>query len=122
MKTTKMKRVIVSMLLACMLMVISAFVVGAVDAQNSGTRTNGSSFLNWAFYSTGSGSKMTSCQFTRLQPSTGVSVTDQHRIGYDTSEAYGYARATLYGSLWLPNDTRLAWHKISNDVIAVHKG
>lgn len=123
MKMTKIKRIIVSMLLVCTLALTTAFVAGAVNATNSGTRTHGSgAYINWTFYSEGSGSRMSSCKFTRLAPSTGVSVTDQHRIGYDPSEAYGYVKATLYGSTWLPSNTVLAWHTISNNAITVHKG
>lgn len=121
MKVARVKRYIVSVLLVCIFAAISIFVVGAVNARNSGTRTSGSgAYINWEFYSEGSSSKMSSCKFTKLAPSTGVSVTDQHRIGYDISEAYGYVRATAYGSTWLPNNTILAWHKISNNTITVH--
>ena len=119
MKVKTIKRVIASMLLISILAVVSAFLVGAANASNSGTKTSGNSFINWTFYSEGSGSRMSSCRYTRLAPSTGVTVSDRSRIGYDTSEAYGYVNATIYGQTW--TSSYLAWHKISNNAITVHK-
>ena len=117
-KTAKRKKAIISVLLVCVMAVMSVFVVGAVNASNSGTKTSGTSFISWTFYSSGSGNTMNDCCYTKLTPSTGAVVTDKSRIGYDTSEAYGYVTATKYGSAWL--DTFLAWHKIHNNAITVH--
>ena len=120
MKMTKMKKTVVSMLFLCVLAIAAVFTAGAVNATNSGTKTHGSgAYINWSFYSEGSGSRMSSCRYTRLAPSTGVTVTDNSRIGNDPSEAYGYVRATVYGQAWI--SSYIAWHEISNNAITVHE-
>ncbi len=118
MTLAKMKKATVSFILTAVLVVAGATMAFAATKTTSKTEyyNGGSSWLNWSFTSNGANSIMSSCSFSKIGPSTGITCSSRALL-VGKADAFGYLTISNMGNQVCYNKN-VVHHKISGNTIS----
>ena len=124
MQTKSMKKIIVSVLVAGIMVAGGLITAFAATATSRGPTyvAGGSSYINWEFESSATGYTWNYYRWNYASGATGVSITSKRAVkGANPREAYGRISATYQGSPVL-SDSIVTWHEILNSsgAIGIH--